>query len=80
MGKLKETQEAYFGQEEKVIVERDRICLAQALIILHGFYDRNIFGQNVEEAFQVVFEFIDDMAILLKKSGGRDEKKRNKTE
>lgn len=60
MGKYEETQ------EEKVIMEKDKIGLAQALIILHEFRDRNILGQNVEEAFQVVFGFIDEMAILFR--------------
>lgn len=86
MGKLEETMEAYFGQssaddlQEKVILEKDKMSLPHALIILHKFCDRNIFGQNVEEAFQVVFEWIDNMAILLKKSGGIDESNGNKTE
>lgn len=86
MGKLEETQEAYYGQssaddlQEKVIVEKDRMSLAHALIILHGLLDRMYFGQNVEEAFQVVFEWIDNMIIFLKKSGGSDESKGNKNE
>lgn len=65
MGKLEETQEAYYGQEEKVIVEKDRMSFPHALMILHRFRDRNFFGENVEEAFQVVFEWIDNMALLI---------------
>ncbi len=86
MGKLEETQEAYFGKssaddlQEKVIVERDRMCLVQALIILHVLSRLHTPGGEIQEAFQVVFEFIDDMAILLKKSGGSHESKSNKTE
>lgn len=65
MGKLEETQEAYYGQDEKVIVEKDKMSLPHALMILHGLLDRMYFGENVEEAFQVVFEFIDNMALLI---------------
>lgn len=71
MGKLEETMEAYFGQssaddlQEKVILEKDKMSLPHALIILHKFCDRNIFGQNVEEAFHVVFEWIDNKDELI---------------
>lgn len=80
MGKLEETQEAYYGQDEKVIVKRDRMCLAQALKILHVLSRLHTPGGEIQEAFQVVFEFIDDMAILLKKSGDNHGSKRNKIE
>lgn len=69
------TQKTNCGQDEKVIVEKDKMGLAQALIILHEFRGRHIFGQNVEAAFQAVFEFIDDMAILLQKIEGIYESK-----
>ena len=65
MGKFEETQAAYYGSEEKVIVEKDKMSLPHALMILHGLLDRMYFGENVEEAFQVVFEWIDNMALLL---------------
>lgn len=55
------------GSEEKVIVEKDRMSLPHALMILHQLHSRVFLGENVEEAFQVVFEFIDNMAILLGK-------------
>lgn len=77
MGKYEETQEAYFGQGEKVIVERDRMCLAQALIILHSLRDMYSECEDIQQAFRAVFEFIDDMAILLQKIEGIYESKVN---
>lgn len=71
------TQKTDCGQDEKVIVEKDRMGLAQALITLHQLLGRVYLGENVEEAFQVVFEFIDDMAILLEKIEGIYESKVN---
>lgn len=80
MGKYEETQEAYFGKDEKVIVKRDRMCLARALIILHSLRDMYSECEDIQQAFRAVFEFIDDMAILLEKLEGIYESKRNKTE
>lgn len=71
MGKLEETQEAYFGQntetdlQEKVIVEKDRMSLPHALMILQGLPSLVNLGDDIEEAFLVVFEWIDNMALLL---------------
>lgn len=73
MGKLEETQEAYYGQEEKVIVEKDKMGLVQALGILHSLRDSLSSCGEIHEAFQVVFEWIDNMILFLKKFGGSDE-------
>ncbi len=80
MGKLEETQEAYYGPEEKVIVEKDRMGLVQALGILHSLRDGLSSCGEIQEAFQVVFEWIDNMVILLHELGGNHESKGNKTE
>lgn len=55
--------------EEKVIPERDRMGLVQALTILHRL--RDILGEynDYAEALQVIFEWIDNMVLLLKKIG-----------
>ncbi len=51
--------------------EKDRMGLVQALDCLHGF--RDCFGscggscQNIVEAFNVVFEFIEDVYLLMLK-------------
>lgn len=67
MGKLEETQKAYFGQEEKVIVEKNKMGLVQALLILNSLKDLHSASDDIQEAFQVVFAFIDEMNILLEK-------------
>lgn len=76
MGKWEETQEAYYSREnpeEKVIPERDKMGLVQALTILHSL--RDSFSQCKEmqevcEAFETVFEWIDNVVILSAKFGG----------
>lgn len=80
MGKYEETQEAYFGKDEKVIVERERMCLARALIILQSLRDMYSECDDIQEAFQTLFEFINDMAILLKKLEDINGSKRDKAE
>lgn len=76
MGKWKETQEAYYSREdpgEKVIPEKDKMGLVQALTILHSLRD-GFSGckemQEVCEAFNVIFEWIDNAVILFAKLGG----------
>lgn len=56
-------------EDEKVIVEKDRMGLVQALGILHNLRDLST-DEYILEAFQVVFEWIDNMVLLLKKFGG----------
>lgn len=76
MGKWKETQEAYCSREnpeEKAIPEKDKMGLVQALAILHSLRDG--FSQCKEmqeacEAFNVIFEWIDNAVILFEKLGG----------
>ncbi len=76
MGKWEETEEAYHGREnpeEKVIPEKDKMGLVQALTILHGLRDG--FSQCKEmqevcEAFGTVFEWIDNAVVLFAKLGG----------
>lgn len=70
MGRLEETQEAYYGQEEKVIPEKDRMGLVQALMILHSLRDGFSSCDKIQEAFDIVFEWIDNVTILFKMSGG----------
>lgn len=85
MGRWEETKEAYYGREdspeEKVIPERDKMGLVQALTILHSLRDAyasceeygpaedHESNKDVKEAFNTVFEWIDNVVILLKKSG-----------
>lgn len=77
MGKWEETQEAYYGREnpaeEKVIPEKNKMGLVQALTILHSLRDG--FSsckemQEVCEAFETIFEWIDNAVILFAKLGG----------
>lgn len=69
MGRSEDTQEAYYGQEEKVIPERNRMGLVQALTILHSLRDGLSSCDDVVEAFNVVFEWIDNAIIFFKKFG-----------
>lgn len=69
MGNLKETQEAYFGSEEKVIVEKDKMGLVQALGILNCLRDMYSQCDDVQEAFQALYEWIGNIMILLHKLG-----------
>ncbi len=56
-------------EDEKVMIERNRMGLVQALTVLHNL--RDISGDDhIREAFNVVFEWIDNAVILFKKIGG----------
>ncbi len=76
MGKWKETEEVYCMDEgKKVIPERDRMSLVNALIYLHMLRDilsdakggfRELYDEYVA-AFNRVFEWIDDVSLLLGK-------------
>lgn len=56
-------------ENEKVIEERNRIGLAQALIILHAL--RDIYDDDlIKDSFDVVFEWIDGIVLFLKRVGG----------
>lgn len=71
MGKYEETQEAYFGQEEKVIVEKDKMGLVHAMLILDQLRDMYSECEDIQEAFRAVFEWIGGITILLHKLGWR---------
>lgn len=61
---------AFQAPEEKIIPERNRMGLVQALTILHRLRDICSGDNNdLAEALQVVFEWIDNMVLLLKKIG-----------
>lgn len=52
---------------------KDRMGLVQALMILHSLRDICAGGDNdLSEALDVVFEWIDNIVILLRKSGCSD--------
>lgn len=59
-------------EDEKVIVEKDRMGLVQALGILHNLRDLST-DEYILEAFQVVFEWIDNAVILFMKFGSRSD-------
>lgn len=67
MGRYEDTQEAYYGEKE--IVERDKMGLVQALTILHRLRDASV-DEGIREAFNVVFEWVDNAVILFSKIGG----------
>lgn len=58
--------------EEKIIPERNRMGLVQALTILHHYRDNNVynlFNPEFADALDTIFEWIDNMVLLLKKIG-----------
>lgn len=57
---------------ENVMVEKDRMGLVQALIVLHTLRDM-VADDHIREAFNVVFEWIDNAVLLFKKFGDRHE-------
>ena len=65
MGNLEATEAAYFGKEEKVIQERNRMDLVHALIVLRGV--RNIIKDDGEiaQALDTVFIQLDEMNLML---------------
>lgn len=75
MGKMMETQETSYGREdvpeEKVILEKDKMGLVRALTILHSLRDGFSSCDEIREAFNVVFEWIDNAIIIFKKFGDR---------
>ncbi len=64
-------QEETAAQNDLPFPEQERMSLVQALDCLHGFRDcfeaRGGSCQNIAEAFNVVFEFIDNMYLLMLK-------------
>lgn len=63
------------GGNRDLFGEVDRMGLVQALGILHQLRDiyagqEGEAARNCTEAFQAVFQWIDDMMILLEKTGG----------
>lgn len=70
MGKWEDTKEAYqIREDEKIIPEKDRMGLVQALNILHSLRDAYESCEDVREAFNAVFEWIDNATFYLKKYG-----------
>ncbi len=57
---------------ENVMVEKDRMGLVQALTVLHTLRDIST-DDYIREAFNVVFEWIDNAVLLFKKFGDRHE-------
>ena len=57
---------------ENVMVEKDRMGLVQALTVLHTLRDIST-DDHIREAFNVVFEWIDNAVLLFKKFGDRHE-------
>lgn len=74
MGKWNDTKEAYYcmEKEEKVIPEKDRPGFVQSLGKLHELRDilEKLGLDDYVIAFNRVFEWIDEIVILLDKLGG----------
>lgn len=71
MGKWAETAKLYEKTdtaEEKVIPEKDKMCLAAAFVLLHKLYDyySDHGVTELAEALEVLFHWIDELCLLLK--------------
>lgn len=72
MGKLSDTEAAYYDKEEKVIPETNKMGLVQVLTILHHFRDlQESYGlkSDVVDALNVIFEWIDNAVLLFHRLG-----------
>lgn len=70
MGNWEETQAAYFDKEEKVMPERDKMGLVQALTVLHHLRDflrSEELEPELADALDVIFEWIDNAVLLFHK-------------
>lgn len=67
MGKLEATDTAYFGKEEKVMQERNRMDLVHALIILQGVRKVIKDDGEIAQALDTVFIQLDEMNLMLDK-------------
>ncbi len=76
MGNWEATKEAYqIREDEKIIPEKDKMGLVQALQILHGLREAYESCEDVREAFDTVFGWIDNAVILFKKMEGKSTNK-----
>lgn len=80
MGKWAETAKLYVNDvevknsvslkppEEKVIPEKDRMCLAAAFVLLHKLHDyySDHGVTELAEALECLFHWVDEMSLLLK--------------
>lgn len=74
----KNTETAFNAPEEKVIPEHDRMGLVQALTILHKLRDLCMGDNNdLAEALDVIFEWIDNVVIFLNKFGRSGKENKN---
>lgn len=65
MGNLEAAEAAYFGKEEKVMQEKNRMDLVHALLVLRGV--RNVIKDDGEiaQALDTVFIQLDEMNLML---------------
>lgn len=65
MGNLEATDAAYFGKEEKVIHEKNRMDLVHALITLQGVRKVIKDDGEIAQALDTVFIQLDEMNLML---------------
>ena len=65
MGKMEAAEDAYFGKEEKVMQERNRMDLVHALIILQGVRKVIKDDGEIAQALDTVFIQLDEMNMML---------------
>lgn len=64
MGKWEDTKKVYqIGEDEKIIPEKDKMGLVQAMKILHGLQEAYESCDEVREAFGTIFEWMDNAKI-----------------
>lgn len=72
MGKWEDTQTAYFDKEEKVMPERERMCVAQAMRLLHEV--RDSLGNDFPfiRVFDGVFDWVDKAVQIMEHGANKD--------
>ena len=75
MGKWNDTKEAYYMEKEEKVMDENNCCtgLVQSLDRLHKMRDiaEELGLYEYVDAFNVVFRWIEEMVLLLKKIGGK---------
>lgn len=69
MDNQKDNVSVCHAPEEKVIRERNKMCMANAMIVLHAFREmlgRHYPDSQIGDALDVTFEWIDEAVLLSK--------------
>ena len=72
MGKWEDTQVAYFDTKEKVMPERERLCMAQAMKILQNLRENITQDCSYARALDGAFKFIDKAVHIMEHGADKE--------